>query len=150
MSDLDLSKLEELSPFELKDKLIGIATSESQRMLLNAGRGNPNFLALLPRRAFLRIGDFAMQEADRSYSYLESGFGGLPEKSGILQRFETYGHRHEDKAGIEFLNAAISYVKDQLGLDREAFVFEMVQAFLGCFYPTPPRILPSHEKIVQA
>jgi len=57
MENQDYSKFVNLSPFELKDKLIGIATSNSQRMMLNAGRGNPNFLATLPRRAFLRLGD---------------------------------------------------------------------------------------------
>lgn len=141
------SNLDSLSPFELKDKLIEIASSDSQRMMLNAGRGNPNFLATLPRKAFLRIGEFAVQEAERSYSYLESGFGGMPEKPGILQRFETYGHRHEDTDGIRFLNAAISYAKDQLGLDREDFLFELVHAFLGCSYPTPPRILHAIELV---
>ena len=57
-----------LSPFELKDQLIEIASSDSQRLMLNAGRGNPNFLATLPRWAFLSLGDFAMREAERSYS----------------------------------------------------------------------------------
>ncbi len=141
MSTEETKDLDSLSPFELKDKLIEIASNDSQRMMLNAGRGNPNFLATLPRKAFLRIGEFAVQEAERSYSYLESGFGGMPEKQGILQRFETYGHRHDDTDGIRFLYAAISYAKDQLGLDREEFLYELVHAFLGCSYPTPPRIL---------
>ncbi|MGI9521167.1 MAG: bifunctional aspartate transaminase/aspartate 4-decarboxylase [Hyphomicrobiaceae bacterium] len=150
MAASDDVKLNDLSPFELKDKLIKIATTQSQRMMLNAGRGNPNFLATLPRRAFLRVGDFAMQEAERSYSYLDSGFCGMPQKDGILQRFETYGHRHEDTAGIRFINASISYVQDQLGLNPESFVHEMVHAFLGCSYPTPPRMLSNAEKIVEA
>jgi aspartate 4-decarboxylase len=150
MAKTESQKLDELSPFELKDKLISIASSDSQRMMLNAGRGNPNFLATHPRRAFLRLGDFAMKEAERSYSYLDSGFGGMPQKPGVLERFETFGHRHEDAAGIGFLNAAISYVDDQLGLDRETFMFEMVHAFLGCSYPTPPRMLPCIEKVVEA
>ncbi|MGI9402101.1 MAG: bifunctional aspartate transaminase/aspartate 4-decarboxylase, partial [Rhizobiaceae bacterium] len=147
MSTEETKDLDSLSPFELKDKLIEIASNDSQRMMLNAGRGNPNFLATLPRKAFLRIGEFAVQEAERSYSYLESGFGGMPEKEGILQRFETYGHRHEDTDGIRFLNAAISYAKDQLGLDREGFLYELVHAFLGCSYPTPPRVLNAIELV---
>ena len=150
MADTDLQKLDELSPFELKDRLIAIASSDAQRLMLNAGRGNPNFLATLPRRAFLRIGDFAMQEAERSYSYLDSGFGGMPDKKGVLERFETFGHTHEDEEGIRFINAAISYVDDQLGLDRESFMHELVHAFLGCSYPTPPRMLPLIEQVVAA
>ena len=150
MSKQDLSKYAKLSPFELKDQLIDIASSDSQRLMLNAGRGNPNFLATLPRWAFLSLGDFAMREAERSYSYLDSGFGGLPEHDGIVRRFDAYATRHGDTPGIRFLRSALSYVKNQLGLDRDAFLFEMVSAFLGCTYPTPPRMLPHTEEIVKA
>lgn len=150
MSEHDFSQYANLSPFELKDQLIEIASSNSQRMMLNAGRGNPNFLAMLPRLAFLTLGEFAMQEAGRSYSYLNSGFGGLPEHDNIAQRFETYASNHIEADGIRFLRSAISYVKDQLGLDQDAFLFEMVGAFLGCNYPTPPRMLIHTEEIVKA
>lgn len=130
-----------LSPFELKDQLIAAATSDAQRLMLNAGRGNPNFLATLPRWAFLSLGDFSLREAERSYSYLDSGFGGLPEREGIVQRFDAYANHHRDADGIRFLRSALSYIKDQLGLDAESFLHEMVGAFLGCTYPTPPRML---------
>ncbi len=144
------SQFADLSPFELKDRLIESASSNAQRLMLNAGRGNPNFLATLPRWAFLSLGEFAMGEAERSYSYLNTGFGGLPEHEGIAQRFEIYANHHRTADGVVFLRAAISYIKDQLGLDRDAFLFEMVGAFLGCTYPTPPRILPHTETIVKA
>ena len=61
--------------------------------MLNAGRGNPNFLATLPRWAFLSLGDFALREAERSYSYLDSGFGGLPEHEGIVQQVRRLRHQ---------------------------------------------------------
>ncbi len=150
MTQKDFSEFAKLSPFELKDKLIEIATSDNQRLMLNAGRGNPNFLATLPRWAFLSLGDFAMRESERSYSYLDSGFGGLPEHAGIVQRFDAYANHHRQTDGVRFLRSAISYVKDQLGLDQDAFLFEMVSAFLGCTYPTPPRMLLHTEEIVKA
>jgi aspartate 4-decarboxylase len=139
-----------LSPFELKDQLIALASSDAQKLMLNAGRGNPNFLAMLPRLAFLSLGEFAMLEAQRSYSYLDSGFGGLPENRGIVQRFETYASNHRGSDGVRFIQSAISYVKDQLGLDQDVFLLEMATAFLGCTYPTPPRMLPHAEEIVKA
>lgn len=139
-----------LSPFELKDQLIAIASSDTQRLMLNAGRGNPNFLAMLPRFAFLSLGEFAMLEAERSYAYLDSGFGGLPEHDGIVQRFDAYAAAHTEAAGIKFIRSATSYVKDQLGLDQDAFLFEMTSAFLGGTYPTPPRMLLHTEEIVKA
>ena len=150
MQDEDFSAFAELSPFELKDKLIAVAKTESQRVMLNAGRGNPNFLATQPRRAFLRLGEFALQEAERSYSYLNSGFGGLPEKEGMVERFESFASRFDDCQGIAFLRASISYVRDQLEMQREDFLFEMVGAFLGCNYPVPPRMLTHSEEIVHA
>ena len=48
--------LEKLSPFELKDRLISLAQEYSRRsaaQMLNAGRGNPNWVATAPRRIFL-------------------------------------------------------------------------------------------------
>jgi aspartate 4-decarboxylase len=139
-----------LSPFELKDQLIAAAGSDADRLMLNAGRGNPNFLATLPRWAFLSLGEFAMQESSRSYSYLDSGFGGLPERDGIVGRFDAYATAHSGADGVRFLRSALSYVKDRLGLDRDDFLFEMVGAFLGCTYPTPPRMLEHTEQIVRA
>src|SRR6195952_2916908 len=150
MLDRNLTQYTKLSPFELKDQLIEIASSDAQRLMLNAGRGNPNFLATLPRWAFLSLGDFATREAERSYSYLDSGFGGLPEAEGIVQRFDAYTTAHRLTDGVRFLRSALSYVKDQLGLDQDAFLFELVSAFLGCNYPTPPRMLTNAEKVVKA
>ena len=45
-------KYEALSPFELKDKLIAMAKSPQVKTMLNAGRGNPNWVATRPREAF--------------------------------------------------------------------------------------------------
>jgi aspartate 4-decarboxylase len=150
MLDRNYTKYASLSPFELKDQLIETATSDSQRLMLNAGRGNPNFLATLPRWAFLSLGDFSLREAERSYSYLDSGFGGLPEHDGIVARFDAYAIHHRTSDGVRFLRSALSYIKDQLGLDQDSFLFEMVSAFLGCNYPTPPRMLVHTEEIVKA
>ncbi|MTI44491.1 aspartate 4-decarboxylase [Roseibium hamelinense] len=150
MPEQDYSKFAELSPFELKDKLIEIASTDAARMMLNAGRGNPNFLASQPRHAFFRLGEFSLEETERSYSYLDSGFGGLPDRNGILQRFEDYVHRNSASEGIRFLNAAISYANDQLGIDRTELVFELFQGILGCNYPFPPRMLPQAERVVSA
>ncbi|GAA5229978.1 bifunctional aspartate transaminase/aspartate 4-decarboxylase [Arthrobacter cryoconiti] len=150
MSEQNFNSLANLSPFELKDKLIAAASSDTERLMLNAGRGNPNFLATLPRRAFLTLGEFAIRESERSYSFLDSGFGGLPERDGIVQRFEAFAAHQDHGEGVTFLRSTISYVKDRLGLDRDAFLYEMVGAFLGCTYPTPPRMLSHTEEIVKA
>ncbi|MCP3944422.1 MAG: bifunctional aspartate transaminase/aspartate 4-decarboxylase [Desulfobacteraceae bacterium] len=142
-------ELNALSPFELKDELIRRAQSRQGQMMLNAGRGNPNFLATRPRHAFLRIGDFALKEAERSYAYLSSGFGGVPEKKGIVNRFDTYAMSNEGTLGINFIKSALAFCHDHLGISKEDILHEMTQAYLGCNYPVPPRMLELSETIVK-
>lgn len=145
----DYSKLAKLSPFELKDELIKLASGKANRIMLNAGRGNPNFLATLPRAAFFRLGLFAVSEAELSYSYMPHGVGGLPRIEGIEARFERYTSDHREYPGVLFLARAISYVRDQLGLDASGFLHEIVEGVLGCNYPVPPRMLSVSEEIVR-
>ncbi len=142
-------KYASLSPFELKDALIELASGKPDRMMLNAGRGNPNFLATLPRRAFWRLGLFATEEAERSYSYLPHGIGGIPRKEGIEARFDAFLARGHEQPGVAFLSRAVSYVRDQLGLSASDFLHEMVEGILGSNYPVPPRMLTISEKITR-
>jgi len=138
-----------LSPFEIKNELITLASTAHERMMLNAGRGNPNFLATMPRHAFNLIGEFALIEAERSYAYLHSGFGGIPEKQGLLGRFDNFSNDNKSKLGMVLLNSALSFAYDHLGIDKEAMLHEMVEAYLGCNYPNPPRMLTISEEIVK-
>ena len=53
-----------ISPFELKDKLISLAGESNEsgaHSLLDAGRGNPNWIAASPREAFFIFGQFAVE-----------------------------------------------------------------------------------------
>jgi len=149
MEYASLAKLANLSPFELKDTLIQLASSHAERMMLNAGRGNPNWLAIIPRHGFFTLGQFAVEEAERSYGYLRQGVGGLPERIGIEARFEVFLARDRGSTGGAFLKAALSYARDALGLPVEDVLYEMVEAILGCQYPVPPRMLPHSEEIVR-
>jgi len=142
----DVEKLGNLSPFELKDSLIK-AASESDRLMLNAGRGNPNFLATTPRHGFFQFGLFAMTESERSYIYMED-VGGFPQREGIEARFEIFTQTHRSRPGVRFIEAAVSYVRDQLGLSAGDFIYEMCEAILGCNYPVPDRMLRLSEIIV--
>jgi aspartate 4-decarboxylase len=149
-STMDLSnpdKLALLSPFELKDALIQTAQTQRDRLMLNAGRGNPNFLATLPRHGFLQLGSFAMSESERSYIYMED-VGGFPKREGIEARFEIFATANAGRPGVRFLEAAVSYVRDQLGLSAGDFLYEMCEAILGCNYPVPVRMLRLTEEIV--
>ena len=149
MENFDYSKYAKLSPFELKDKLIELAQSRTDRMMLNAGRGNPNFLATVPRRAFFQLGLFSATESEFSFSYMPEGLGGFPRSQGLQTRFDSFILENRDKPGVVFLGKATSYVRDQLGLDADAFLLEMVEGILGCNYPVPDRMLRFSEQIIK-
>src|SRR3974390_2562553 len=86
-----MSELEKLSPFELKEKLIQLAAEQaraSTRQMLNAGRGNPNWIATTPREAFFTLGSFAVQESKRIWD--KPDLGGMPQKSGIAKRLADF------------------------------------------------------------
>lgn len=144
----DLKKLASLSPFELKNFLISAASRHGEQLLLNAGRGNPNFLATIPRHGYYQFGLFAMSEAERSFSYMPEGVGGFPEHEGIEARFDIFTEQRRDVPGVQFIRNAVSYVRDQLGLPAADFIYEMSEALLGCMYPVPDRMLRLSEKIV--
>lgn len=143
------SEYTNLSPFELKDTLIQLAQSHSERMMLNAGRGNPNFLATLPRHAFFQLGLFATQESEMSFSFLSEGIGGFPIHHNLTQRFEDFIRRNYTTPGVSFLGKMFSYVRDQLGLDGNIFLQEIIEGILGCNYPVPDRMLNISEEIVK-
>jgi aspartate 4-decarboxylase len=139
-------KYEGLSPFELKNKLIGMAQTSHERMMLNAGRGNPNWITMVPRQGFFQLGLFAVAESQRNPHRPRLGGPAAPE--GIAQRFAAFLAANKAAPGIAFLQEACNFVREVLKLDPDAFIFEMVDAILGDHYPTPDRMLVSAEKIV--
>lgn len=148
MKSKELDALAKLSPFELKDTLIALAQDNAaQRSMLNAGRGNPNFLALEPRHGFFQLGLFALSEAERQFTYMPEGVGGIPPGKGVEARWLDFAREHQHEPGVKFLEKAISYIRDQMGLVVEDFLTEMVNGILGCNYPVPDRMLRNTEKI---
>jgi aspartate 4-decarboxylase len=149
----DTSKLAALSPFELKDELIkaagGSAVERPANLaMLNAGRGNPNFLATIPRHGFWQLGLFAMRESERSFAYMPEGVGGFPKRDGLSERFELFVRENKGTPGIDFLAGAVSYVRDQLALSANDFLYEMCEGILASNYPVPDRMLKLSEIIV--
>lgn len=71
-------RLSRLRPFELKNILIERAAGHGERLMLNAGHGNPNFLAIEARKTFFELGLLALQEAKRADFRLAPGVAGLP------------------------------------------------------------------------
>jgi aspartate 4-decarboxylase len=144
-----MRELEKLSPFELKDKLIQLASEQaraSTRAMLNAGRGNPNWIATTPREAFFTLGQFGIEESKRVWG--EPDLGGMPQRQGIAQRFTAFLERNAGKPGVALLKASLEHGTSRLGFDADAFVHELTDSIIGDNYPVPDRMLVHCERIV--
>ena len=137
-----------LSPFELKNRLVELARHRGERMMLNAGRGNPNWLALEPRAAFFRLGEFALGESRRVA--LGEDLGGLPKKRGIAARLRASLSGQPEAAGSGLLLRGVEFARGTLGCDADLLVGEWVDGVLGDHYPVPVRMLVHAERIVHA
>ena len=94
-----------ISPFELKNRLIELADESIRKMtrtLLNAGRGNPNWVATQPREALFLLGEFGIEECRRSGDSPE-GLAWLPQKQGIADRFAQFLAAKSKNEGATFL-----------------------------------------------
>ena len=151
MADImTLRKYEALSPFEIKDELINLAKATSkktQSAFLNAGRGNPNWIATTPREGFFLLGQFAVTESKRVMEH-PAGIGGMPEAGGIAARFEAWLGKHSDMPGAGFLSGMTQFAVKKFGFDADAFVHELVDSIIGDNYPVPDRMLVHNERIV--
>jgi aspartate 4-decarboxylase len=150
MDLLELRKFETLGPFEIKDELIKLAKKTSrttQSAFLNAGRGNPNWIATTPREGFFLLGQFAITESKRVMEH-PAGVGGMPQPQGIASRFEAWLAKHSDMPGASFLSAMVPFAVKKFGFEPDAFVHELVDSIIGDNYPVPDRMLVHNERIV--
>ena len=149
--DTKTSALGTLSPFQLKDELIRYAKDHTRsksatHKFLNAGRGNPNWVATTPRDAFFRLGQFALTESKRVWD--ETDFGGMPRANGIAARFRSFVSSPKEAPGLDLLRRSLEYATAELGFDPDAFIHELVDAVIGDNYPEPDRMLVHTEQVV--
>ncbi|AGC45584.1 aspartate aminotransferase [Myxococcus stipitatus DSM 14675] len=154
-SDEDVAstrELHKLSPFELKDTLIELADESAKTraaVMLNAGRGNPNWIATTPREAFFLLGQFALRECRRTWNEPEVGLAGMPRSPDIAQRLRDFLETCDDSPAVRLLRDSVEYGVRELGFDADAFVWELTDAAIGDNYPVPDRMLVHAERIVQ-
>ena len=89
---LTLQKFEALSPFEIKNELIDLAKKASkttQSAFLNAGRGNPNWIATTPREGFLPARPVC-HHREQTGDGASPGIGGMPQAKGIAARLDAW------------------------------------------------------------
>jgi aspartate 4-decarboxylase len=151
MADImTLKKFEALGPFEIKNELINLAKATSkttQSAFLDAGRGNPNWVATTPREGFFLLGQFAITESKRTMEE-SPGIGGMPQAKGIAARLDAWLAKHLDMPGADFLPSMVKFAIKTFGFDPDAFVHELVDSIIGDRYPVPDRMLVHNERIV--
>lgn len=149
MKKSEEKKLSQLSPFEVKNKLIELANKRHDYSMINAGRGNPNWVATKPRDAFFQLGLFALEESKRHFLELD-GFGGHAEKDGIANRFEKYLALNKNTIGLNYLNGLFEFAATTYNIPMDELMLEWVDGILGDNYPVPDRMLIHSENIVHA
>lgn len=149
MDVIELRNFETLSPFEIKDELIKLAKNtsrKSQSAFLNAGRGNPNWIATTPREAYFLLGQFAITESKRVMDH-PAGLGGMPQAAGIANRLKAWLVQHSEMPGATFLSAMVPFTVGKFGFKADDFVHELVDSIIGDNYPVPDRMLVHNERI---
>ena len=149
MELLELRNFEKLSPFEIKDELIKLAKSTSRRTqaaFLNAGRGNPNWIATTPREGYFLLGQFAITESKRVIEH-PAGIGGMPQAQGIAKRLEGWLVKHGELPGVSFLSEMVTFAVKKFEFEPDSFVHELVDSIIGDNYPVPDRMLVHNERI---
>lgn len=150
---MDLVKLrqyEKLSPFEIKaflSEAAGKASQASSLAYLNAGRGNPNWIATEPREGFFLLGQFAITESKRVMD-VAPGVGGMPKARGCAARLAAWLAKNAETPGASFLAELVPFAVKKFKFDADAFVHELVDAIIGDNYPVPDRMLVHNEQIV--
>ncbi|MDE6537174.1 MAG: bifunctional aspartate transaminase/aspartate 4-decarboxylase [Muribaculaceae bacterium] len=145
-------ELSKMSPFEIKNELIKLAKKDARKstdQFLNAGRGNPDWVATAPRQAFFLLGQWALQECERNFKD-ESGIAGVPSSEGSMERLRHFLMVNSTLPGALLLHDSIEYCINTLGLDPDTLAYEWAEGIIGDEYPTPVRMLEMSEEIVKA
>jgi aspartate 4-decarboxylase len=152
MEVITLKQYEALSPFEIKAFLskaaMKTASATVAKTYINAGRGNPNWIATTPREAFFSFGHFAITESKRVLD-LPPGIGGMAKAPGIAARATAWMAANGALPGVSFLAEMIPWAITHFGFDPDAFVHELVDAIIGDNYPVPDRMLVHNEQVVR-
>lgn len=143
-------KMQTISPFELKDKLLQLAdehADKNEKTMLNAGRGNPNWIATLPREAFFTLGLFGLEECKAVWDGGDH-IAGIPNSKNAGVRFVQFLKKNAKAPGTSLLEAMFDYVVNVKQFDADEFVQELSEGIMGNQYPVPGRMLRFTEKIV--
>lgn len=138
---------EEMSAFEITAAHRKAAqNNEKGYPVLDAGRGNPNWINTQARYAYIRMMEFALSESERTMSV--GTLAGQAKKEGISERFDACMDPADETDA--FLIDMVKWCVDELGLEKDTLLKELTDALIGDYYPSPDRCLECTEKILNA
>ena len=136
---------QELGAFEITAAQRELAADNEKGLkVLDAGRGNPNWINTQSRYAFARFMEFALQECERTFS--DGNMAGQAEAEGLEERF--YQTMNTSDKTDRFLVNAVDYCSKELGLDKNSLLEEFVNGIIGDYYPSPAMCLENSEVIL--
>lgn len=146
MNITEEEKIEQLGAFEISKKMIELAKlNKNGNELLNAGRGNPNWINKKARLAFSRILQFGIEESERTIS--DGDLVGYTELDGIANRFKQFINPKNSDID-QFLSDSLDYIEMDLSLNLDEVIKEFTDGVLGNLYPSPNRVLKNTEIIL--
>src|SRR6516162_9808638 len=116
-----------LSPFEVKDRLVALASAAEQKgdsQFLNAGRGNPNWICTTPREAFGTLLRFGIEESRRDIKIPDMGRM-IARGPGLGKRFEEFLEANSSAPGIKLLRETWDYGVSKMKFDPDSFAHEL-------------------------
>ncbi len=146
-----IKKYDELSPFELKDKLMTLATSPKKPML-NAGRGNPNFFNVFVREIFAKLQLLVMKITETKKHLLHDlDIYPGPDEFNYDKLFSK-GVRKWNKRHRDFFLDYMKFIKQRCLEQKKNYnhmLHDLLMSTIGCFYPVPPQLQPHLNFISQ-
>ena len=144
ISKKKFNKLDKISPFELKNRLIKLAGPK----ILNAGRGNPNFFNSNIRTIFTKLQHGCILASQKYKSSpdlkLYPSASDHNYKSKLLAIPWNKKEMHFMKQYLSFLEKTNKSSKNTNELYYDIFL-----SSIGSFYPSPPQIQPHVQLITQ-
>ncbi len=135
-------KLNDLSPFELKNRLIKLAEGNKPSQMLNAGRGNPNFFNSFARKVFASLQNTCVEASTRFEKDLVL-FPSVNDHN--YEKMFNSAIRGWPRDQRDFFRNYMQFLKNAAHSTKQspnAILHDVLLSTLGTFYPSPPQIQP--------
>lgn len=135
-----------LGGFEVAFKMHKMAShNEEHNTLLDAGRGNPNWIEIPSRLAFARLLECGVKMSEKTIHHGQ--LAGYIVTEGSYRELTTLLNPSESKID-DLLLKDLEYGIHELGFDPDSYAAELINGVLGNNYPSPSRALTHCETIV--